>query len=117
MDLRAFARLGRERTDEEIAAEEPGGDDLVALTGDTWEVLERGNLAAELLDVAETSGMAGATAWHDARDLTWTPATPPPRRDQRDEVSPQTRREARAVLRDQRRWVRDSAPSTADPDK
>lgn len=98
MDLRAFARLGRERTDEEIAGEEPGGDDLIALTGDTWDVIERAGLAAELLDVAETDGMAGAVGWLAGRDLEWTPATPAPRRERRDGMSPQTRREAREVL-------------------
>lgn len=33
-DLRAFAGLGREATDEEIAAEELDGQDAVALPGD-----------------------------------------------------------------------------------
>ena len=93
-----FAGLGRERTDEEIAADETGGDDLIALDGDTWSWLERAGRATELLDVAETGGMAGATAWLDARGLGWSSVMPASRRRRRDEVSPHTRREARAVL-------------------
>ena len=106
MDLRRFAGLARERTDEEIAAQEAGGDDLVALAADTWDQLCRGDRATELLDVGETDGMAGATAWLDARGLGWTPATARPRRERRDGLSPQVRREARAVL---------SAPAAAAP--
>jgi len=80
-DLRRFAGLRREQTDEEIAAEETGGDELISLPADTWETISRAGQEAQVLDIAETEGMAGATAWLDARRLAWAPATPPPRRD------------------------------------
>ena len=99
MDLRRFAGLRGERTDEEIAADEHGGDDVVALTAETWAELTRNAAAPELLDVAEIGGVAGATAWLDARHLGWSrPSLAPRRQSYGPALSPRLRREARAVL-------------------
>jgi hypothetical protein len=60
LDLRTFAGV-RDQTDDEIAAEETGGRDLIALSEDTWSALTRAAAATELLDVAETGGITAAT--------------------------------------------------------
>ena len=69
-DLRKLAGLG-EQTDEEIAAEDLQGSDTIALPHPTWEVLLRGELTTDLLDVAEIAGVEGAMQWLNARDLEW----------------------------------------------
>jgi len=98
MDLRALAGLRREQTDEEVAAEEAGGTDVIALPGETWEAISRAGQGTELLDVAETAGVEGATGWLVGRGLAWhrprprlSAGGPRPR-------SLQTRAEARLVL-------------------
>ena len=101
MDLRAFAGLRREQTDAEVAAEETGGTDVIALPGETWSAITRAGQDAELLDVAEIGGADGATAWLDGRGLQWDRPRPRPRRPAEHGPrprSPQTRREAREVL-------------------
>jgi len=71
-DLRRFAQLGREQADEEIAAaEQLRGDDVLALPGDTWEVLLATGTTTGLLDVAETDGYEGAVCWLVERGLDW----------------------------------------------
>ena len=61
--------LGREATDEEIAAEDLGEPDLIGLPSPTWAVVRL--VAEELLAAAESGGLAAATAWLDARELRW----------------------------------------------
>jgi hypothetical protein len=58
------ARLAtEERTDEEIAAEEVGGDVLMVIDADSWrQVTLAPGLAAYLLDQAEADGRAGVLA-------------------------------------------------------
>lgn len=70
-DLRAWAGLGRERTDQEIAEEELQGDDVLALPVETWEAIRRTPLAVQLLDVAERGGLVFAQAWLNERGLAW----------------------------------------------
>lgn len=54
----SWADAERERTDEEIAAEDTGGDDVLLIEPEDWpRVPER---IAELLDVAERDGPDGA---------------------------------------------------------
>lgn len=98
-DLRRFAGLRVERTDAEVAADEAGGEDLLALPAETWETVSRVGAAPVLLDVAEAGGMVGACTWLDDHGLAWQTASPPPVRRRLDPLSPQARREARAVLR------------------
>jgi hypothetical protein len=66
--LREMAGLARvEATDEEIAAEEIGDEDLVQLPAETWVQIRE--TAWELLDVAETEGLTGAMRWLRVRGL------------------------------------------------
>lgn len=68
-DLRRLARLGRERTDEEIAEQELGGDDVLALDAEAWSVLRCSRLATDLLEVVELAGVAAAREWLVRRGL------------------------------------------------
>jgi hypothetical protein len=97
MDLRALAGLGREATDEELAAEEADGDDAIALAHDTWSQISRAGEQAELLSVVNAEGLAGAAKWLDGRGLAWAWVSPHSHKGPRQR-SPQTSRQARAVL-------------------
>ncbi len=77
-DLRAFARLGREATDEEIAEEDQDADVRLGLTSDGWDWLRTTHREPELLAVAERDGLDGARHWLECHGLTWTEATPSP---------------------------------------
>lgn len=68
-DLRRLAGLGRQRSDEEIAAEGLDGDDVLALDADTWRVLRCSRLAVDLLEVVELAGVAAGRAWLECRGL------------------------------------------------
>ncbi|MCW0214394.1 MAG: protein rep [Pseudonocardia sp.] len=70
-DLRRHAGLGEQQTDEEIAAEDLMGADVLALPGETWRVLRRSALATDLLDAAERGGPAGAIKWLVDRHLNY----------------------------------------------
>ncbi len=96
-DLRTLAGV-REQTDEEIAMEEIGDEDEITFSREAWREVTRTGQESFLLDLAETGGMAAVTAWLDERGLGWSPARRAPRRDGPRPRSPQTRREARAVL-------------------
>lgn len=96
-DLRRMAGV-REQTNEEIAEETVGDDDVIQLSADAWEHLCDTGQQAVLLDLAETEGMGAVTAWLDARGLAWAPARPAPRRERRSDMSPDQRRQARSVL-------------------
>jgi hypothetical protein len=72
--------VGEERSNEEIVADEAGGNDVIALHRETWLFLA-GWMAAELRIVAEREGAAGAAAWLTARGLAWSWVTPAPRRE------------------------------------
>jgi Replication protein len=75
-DLRKFAELGKEQTDEEVAAEEElQGEDVMALTGETWDGLVRSGTTCDLLDVAEVEGYEGAAAYLTARGFEWLAVT------------------------------------------
>jgi hypothetical protein len=80
MDLRAFAGLGEELTDEEAAAQELDGDDVLALTAESWGWLVANEATTDLLDAAELGGTIAAIAWLDRHGLDWLPArtAPPP---------------------------------------
>jgi hypothetical protein len=68
-NLRRLAGLGRERTDAEIAEEELGGDDVLALDANTWGVLRGSRLALDLLEVVELAGVAAGAGWLERRGL------------------------------------------------
>lgn len=68
-DLRRWAGLTREQTDEELAQHELGGDDVLALPADTWEQVRGTRMAVELLEVAEIGGQQAARAWLQRRGL------------------------------------------------
>lgn len=53
--------------DEEIVEQELDGDVLLTISRDSWRLMYR--VASELLDVTETHGVQGATAWLDVRGL------------------------------------------------
>lgn len=58
--LRGILGVGQEQTDEELAAEEVGGDDIAMIPAEVWAgVVKIPGLDAALLDVAERSGRAG----------------------------------------------------------
>lgn len=67
--LRELAGLGEEQTDEEIAAEEVEGDDVLVFTRDTWAVIAPQQV--DLLIATERFGLPGARAWLRQRDLDW----------------------------------------------
>jgi hypothetical protein len=94
---RKFAGLGREATDDEIAAEEADGEDSVALVGDSWQRISRAGQQVELLSETDDNGIAGAVAWLDSRGLAWCWARPYWRESSRPRP-PLSRREARAIL-------------------
>ena len=77
-DLRAYAGLGMEATDEEIAEEDQDADVRIGLTADGWDWLRRTHREPELLTVAERYGLDGARHWLHLHGLTWTEATPSP---------------------------------------
>ena len=97
-DLRALAGL-REQTDEEIAMEEIGDDDMITLSRQAWSEITAAGQESFLLDLAETGGMGAVMAWLDVRGLGWSPATPAPRRKGRSPRPPRVSDEARTVLR------------------
>lgn len=75
---RKWAELGRELTDEEAAAEELAGDDVLALTAESWGWLVANEATTDLLDAAELGGPVAAMAWLDDRHLAWDLATTAP---------------------------------------
>jgi Replication protein len=74
-DLRKLAGLGVEQSDEEVAAEELAGEDLIALPYPTWKVLLKHELTTDLLDVAEIGGVEAACAFLQLRGLSWVPVS------------------------------------------
>jgi hypothetical protein len=62
--------VGPEQSDQEIAAEDVGSDDLIKLPAETWEVVR--DQAEQLLTAAEVDGLAGAAEWLDRRGLRWS---------------------------------------------
>lgn len=77
--LRKWAELGVEQTDEEIAEEELGGEDVLGLTAESWGYVVANKHTTDLLDVAENEGIEGACRWLDERDLAWQPVRAAPR--------------------------------------
>lgn len=80
-DLREWAKLGREQSDEEIAEEELPGEDVLLIEPDAWWQLRREpDKVCELLEAAERAGFPGASGLLDRWGLGWMHGTsaPPP---------------------------------------
>lgn len=80
-DLRRLAGLAEEQSDEEVADEEVGNDDLVVIGGTDWRRIAP--IQASLLTVAETGGLAAALTWLSERLVCWTLVGPPGARQDR----------------------------------
>jgi len=89
-DLRQWAGLGAEQTDEEIAEEELTGEDLVLLAPDSWRQLrQQPDQVCELLEATERAGLDAATGLLNLWGLSWSlgkaaPPYFPPQDDRRD---------------------------------
>lgn len=83
--IRARFGVGQEQTDQEVAAEDQGSDDLIALPAETWRAVR--DVAELLLTVAERDGIEGAARWLTRRGLAWSWARPSPRRERRECLS------------------------------
>lgn len=79
-DLRKFAGLGKEQKDAEVAAEELGGPDVLALPLETWTALCGTIAAVELLEVVERDGQKAGRMWLTRRGLHAALVTACPRR-------------------------------------
>lgn len=77
-DLRVFAGLSQEATDEEIADEDREADRRLGLKAESWAWITSHRLETEALEAAEHAGIAGARIWLTRHGLTWseTPRTP-----------------------------------------
>lgn len=69
-DIRAWAGLHTERTDEEIVAEDMHGADVLVIPAESWPAV-RAEVAG-LLDAAEIGGLDAAQRWLTARGLAWS---------------------------------------------
>ena len=69
-DLRAWARLHRERSDEEVASEDLGGEDAIILPPETWAAVRSGGIT-DLLDALELGGVPAAEKWLRSRSLAY----------------------------------------------
>lgn len=70
--LREMAGLAaKEATDEELAAEDAGGEDRVQLPAETWAAIWGSETDTELLDVGEAEGLAGVERWLRKRGLAY----------------------------------------------
>lgn len=75
--LRAFAQLGAEKDDQEVADETLDGEERLGLPDDTARWLRANDQYPALLDAAETGGLDGARRWLAIRDLDWDDDPPP----------------------------------------
>jgi hypothetical protein len=68
--LRDWAGLARERTDEEVAAQDHHGEDAFVLPPETWEAIRDGDVA-DLLDAIEEGGIEAGERWLRSRGLAY----------------------------------------------
>ncbi|MEJ2863065.1 hypothetical protein [Actinomycetospora flava] len=68
-DLRGFAELEEEATDQEIAEEDQEAEGHLGLPKDTWDWLTASRREVDLLEVAERGGLADARRWLEQHDL------------------------------------------------
>ena len=73
--LRAWARLGREATDDEIVARDLHGEDVLAIDPASWPAVREE--VWQLLNVVEVDGLAAGTAWLSDRGARWLRLHPP----------------------------------------
>jgi len=74
-DLRKFASLGQERSDQELAEDDPGDDVRLGIERESWDWIECTGRQCELLDASEEHGLDGARAWLHRNGLRWIEAT------------------------------------------
>lgn len=72
--FREWAGVREERSDDEIVAEDTGGDDVLAISAESWPILR--TRLADLLDAVELGGLVGAAAWLREQRIDWTPVRP-----------------------------------------
>lgn len=65
-NLRTLAQLGREQTDEEIAEETVEADERLGLSPEVWGWVRASDHVTDVIDIAETHGLAGLAAWLDS---------------------------------------------------
>ncbi|RYI20325.1 hypothetical protein EVU97_14825 [Dermacoccus sp. 147Ba] len=65
-----------EKTDEEIAAEEIGTEDLFRLPNETWAAIRRSPVRFDLLEAVETGGKNAGTQLLDSLGLQWIDQVP-----------------------------------------
>lgn len=71
--FREAAGLGEEATDEEIAAEDDGGAELLLLPGQTWRAIRRSiDRRCGLLEAVEAGGWRAGAALLDSWGLAWS---------------------------------------------
>src|SRR5690606_11519410 len=68
--LREWARLGREKSEEEIVSEDLKGEDLFVLPAETWEAVR--DEIEDLLDVIELEGVEAGERWLRSRGLAYS---------------------------------------------
>lgn len=61
-----------EKTDQEVASEDPGGEVVLLLDHDSWRAV-RAYGAYNLIEACETGGAKGAREWCDMRGIRWRP--------------------------------------------
>lgn len=69
-DLREWAGLHVERSDEDIVAEDLRGDDVLAIAPESWPAVRLH--VADLLDTVELGGLPAAQRWLTSRGLRWS---------------------------------------------
>lgn len=74
-DLREWAGLHVERTDDEIVAEDLRGDDVLVIAPESWPAVRPH--VADLLDAVEVGGLPAAQRWLSSRGLSWSTPSPP----------------------------------------
>lgn len=68
--LREWARIGREKTEEEIVSEDLKGEDLLVIPPETWKVIV--DDVADLLDAIELGGVEAGERWLRSRGLAYS---------------------------------------------
>jgi hypothetical protein len=74
-DLRSWAGLHVERTDDEIVAEDDlHGEDVLIVSNESWKLVRVE--VSDLLDAVEIGGVAAAIRWLDSRGCRWSRPRP-----------------------------------------
>jgi hypothetical protein len=77
-ELRARAGHRRDKSEQELADEDEGSEDLIAVNRDDWRKLAV--RIEDLFTVGETQGLDAAKGWLTDHGIRWKPCTAAPRR-------------------------------------